>query len=102
VRRTYELWREGRSIAEIGEQRGLSASTITAHLADLVAAGEIADVGEWVDDVTLGRIRRAANGGPIGPLAPLKEALGEGISYEQLHLARAFLNRERERSAARA
>ena len=27
-------------------------------------------------------------------LAPLKESLGEGVTYEQLHLARAFLNRE--------
>lgn len=102
TRRTYELWREGKSIEAIAEQRGLSPATITSHLADLVAAGEIDGIDEWVDDVTLGRIRRAANGGPIGPLGPLREALGENVSYEQLHLARAYLNREHHGATARA
>ena len=98
VRRTYELWRGGHAIDEIAEQRGLSPTTITTHLAELVAAGEIDTVDEWVDAVTLARIRREANGNPIGPLAPVREALGESVSYEQLHLARAYLNRERQKA----
>jgi ATP-dependent DNA helicase RecQ len=97
TRRTFELWREGKSIAEIAEQRGLSGSTIATHLADLVLSGDIDTVSEWVDDVTLARIRKQANGQPIAALAPLREALGEEVTYEQLHLARAYLNREQKR-----
>jgi ATP-dependent DNA helicase RecQ len=94
VRRTWELHREGLSIAGIGEQRGLSSATITTHIADLVASGEIDDVGEWVDATLLGRVRQAAAGGPVGALGPLREALGEDVTYDQLHIARAYLNRE--------
>jgi ATP-dependent DNA helicase RecQ len=100
VRRTYELWRDGRAIDEIAQQRGLSPSTIAQHLADLVAAAEIDDVREWVDDITLGKIRRMADGGLVGPLGPIKESLGDSVSYEQLQLARAYLNREREKAPA--
>ncbi|MCC6382561.1 MAG: RecQ family ATP-dependent DNA helicase [Dehalococcoidia bacterium] len=97
VRRTWELHREGLSIAEIATRRGLSPATITQHVADLISAGEIPSVAQWVDEMTLARIRRVAGPSPLGPLAPLKEALGETVSYEQLHLARAWLNRERTR-----
>jgi ATP-dependent DNA helicase RecQ len=92
-KRTWELWREGLDIPEMAERRGLSTSTITAHLADLILAGEVDDISRWVDDVTLARIRKAAGDGPIGALAPLREAVGDGVTYDQLHLARAWLNR---------
>ena len=87
-------------VDEIAQQRGLSAGTIAQHLADLVAAGEIDDVRQWVDDITLGKIRRMADGGPVGLLGPLKESFGESVTYEQLHLARAYLNRESTRAPA--
>jgi hypothetical protein len=53
-------------------------------------------VTRWVDDVLLARIRRAANGGPLASLGVLKEALGDAASYDQLHIARAYLNRQRQ------
>ncbi|MGK2966409.1 MAG: RecQ family ATP-dependent DNA helicase [Tepidiformaceae bacterium] len=93
VRRTLELYREGKALEEIVAQRGLNASTIAAHLAQLVTAGEIDDISPWVDAPLLARIRRAANGEAVGALAPLRESLGEAVSYEQLHLARAYINR---------
>ena len=97
TRRTLELLREGESIESIARQRGLSPQTITQHVVDLLLAEELDDISEWVDTITLGRIRKAAGEGPIGQLAPLKEALGDSVSYEQLHLARAWIN-TRERS----
>ena len=93
IARTLQLHREGLAIGEIAQRRKLSATTIVQHIAELVARGDIDDVAEWVDEVTMRRIRSAAPALPIGALAPLREALGEGISYEQLHLARAWLNR---------
>ena len=93
LRRTYELYRDGLDIPEIAEQRGLSSATITTHIADLILAGEVDDISRWVDDVTMARIRKAAGPGPIGALAPLREALDNSVTYEQLHLARAALSR---------
>jgi ATP-dependent DNA helicase RecQ len=93
LRRTWELYREGLEIPEIAAKRGFGASTIASHLGRLVELGEIDDISRWVDDVTIMRIRKAAVTEPIGPLGPLKEALGDDVTYEQLHLARAFLNR---------
>lgn len=94
VRRTWELLRQGLEIAAIARQRGLSPGTVVDHLVELVEAGYLADISPWVDPVTLARIRKAANGAPVGRLGPLKEALGEAVTFEQLRLARAWLNRE--------
>ena len=100
VRDTWELLREGQDLAAIAQRRGLNPSTIANHIAHLVTAGEIDDVSPWVDEMTLTRVRRAADGGPVGALGPLKESLGESVTYEQLHIARAFLNREPAAGAA--
>jgi ATP-dependent DNA helicase RecQ len=91
------LHQAGLGITEIAQQRGLSPSTIASHLADMVARGDIEDVSRWVDEVTLRRIRLLADGQPVGALGPLKEALGDAVTYEQLHIARAAINRERSR-----
>ncbi len=94
VRRTWELLRAGQDIPAIAAQRGVTTSTIATHIGHLIAHGEIEDVSPWVDPVTLAKVRGAAGGGPVGALGPIKEALGEGITYEQLHIARACINRE--------
>ncbi len=94
VRRTWELLRAGLDIPEIAAQRGVNASTIATHVARLVECGEIEDVSRWVDALTLAKVRTAAGGGPVGALGPLREALGDSVSYEQLHIARACINRE--------
>jgi ATP-dependent DNA helicase RecQ len=95
LRRTLEYHHAGLDIAQIAAKRGFSPATITSHLAELVLRGEVSDISGWVDEVTLARIRRAADGQPIGALGPLREKVGEDVSYEQLHLARALLNRNR-------
>ncbi|MGI8926934.1 MAG: RecQ family ATP-dependent DNA helicase [Tepidiformaceae bacterium] len=94
IRRTWDLHRQGLSIDQIAEQRGFTRSTIANHFAEMVRRGEISDISVWVDTATLARVRKAAGSGPVGALAPLREALGDGVSFEQLHIARAFLNRE--------
>ncbi len=94
VRRTWELLRQGLNIEAVARQRGLSPGTIADHLAELIELGFVRDISPWVDGPTLARVRHAANGGPIGRLAPLKELLGDGVTFEQLRIARAWVNRE--------
>ncbi|MXZ88119.1 MAG: hypothetical protein F4Z07_04615, partial [Dehalococcoidia bacterium] len=94
AQRTLELHNEGLSIDEIATRRGFKSQTIAQHLARFVEQGDIADVSSWVSDAELARIRRIAAGRPIAALRPLREALDGDLSYDQLTLARAFLNRE--------
>ena len=94
AQRTLELHHEGLTIDEIAVRRGFKAQTIAQHLARFVEQGQIEDVRPWVSDAELARIRRAAAGRPIAALRPLREALDGDFSYDQLTLARAYLNRE--------
>ena len=94
AQRTLELHHEGLTIEEIAARRGFKAQTIAQHLARFVEQGQLEDVRPWVSDADLARIRRIAAGRPIAALRPLREALGGDFSYDQLTLARAYLNRE--------
>ena len=95
VRGTQRLLGDGLEIREIAARLGFTPSTIANHIAQLVSYGEVEDIHPWVDDLTLARIRRAAGEGRIGPLGPLKQELLDEVTYEQLHIARAYLNRTR-------
>ena len=90
---TLALFREGAGVEEIARQRGMSRQTIATHLATLIDRDEIGDVSRLVDGHVLAAVRKAAGEGRIGQLAPLKDKLGDSVNYEQLHFARAFLNR---------
>ena len=94
AQRTLELHHEGLTIDEIAVRRGFKAQTIAQHLARFVEQGQIEDVRPWVSDAELAGIRRAAAGRPIAALRPLREALDGDLSYDQLTIARAYLNRE--------
>ncbi len=94
AQRTLELHHEGLSIDDIAARRGFKAQTIAQHLARFVEQGQVEDVRPWISDADLARVRRAAAGRPIAALRPLREAVGEDLSYDQLTLARAYLNRE--------
>ena len=65
------------------------------HIATLIREWLVDDIDPWLDAETLWRIQSAAGFGPVEKIGPLKEALGDGVSYEQLHIARAWLNRNR-------
>ncbi len=94
AQRTLELHHEGLTIDEIAVRRGFKAQTIAQHLARFVEQGQIEDVRPWVSDAELARIRLVAAGRPIAALRPLREALDGALSYDQLTIARAYLNRE--------
>ena len=100
AQRTLELHHEGLSIDDIAARRGFKAQTIAQHLARFVEQGQVEDVRPWISDADLARVRRAAAGRPIAALRPLREAVGEDLSYDQLTLARAYLNRELRDSAS--
>ena len=94
ARRTLEYHREGLTIGEIAERRGLSPTTIAQHLADCVERGDLADASAWIGEAELAKLRRLAGGRPLAALTPMHEALDGALGWDALKIARAYLNRE--------
>ncbi|MGH2632858.1 MAG: HRDC domain-containing protein, partial [Tepidiformaceae bacterium] len=93
LRETLALRQDGLDLAAIAAARGMATSTIATHLAELIHGGLVDDLSGLVDSGLVERVADYAKGGRVGPLAPLREALGGEVPYEQLHLARAWVER---------
>ena len=94
AQRTLDLHHKGLSIKAIAERRSLTTSTVSQHLAGFVERGDVADVRAWVGDAELARLRRLAGGRPLTALRPLYDEFGGALDWDQLRIARAYLNRE--------
>lgn len=91
---TLELYRAGKSVAEIAKERGLVESTIENHLAAALAQGEILDPRSFYTESEEQEIRAALEGYTEESLKPVFEHLGGRISYGKLRLFRAFQARQ--------
>jgi len=80
---TLALFREGIDIAEIAGRRGLSQSTIEAHLASFILTGEV-DVRELVPEHKIGPILDAIR--TVGGTAPgpIRGKLGDAYSFSEI------------------
>ncbi|MCL6643818.1 MAG: RecQ family ATP-dependent DNA helicase [Dehalococcoidia bacterium] len=96
VRETLSLYADGlRDIGKMAKARAMAPATIVSHLAELIAAGAIPSLEGLVAPEKVELVRAAAGGQPIGTLKPLKERLGDAVSYDELHLVRAWLSRRK-------
>jgi len=96
LRETLAMYQDGiRDLGTMARARALSRGTIATHLAQLLVKGAIPDVDGFVAPEKVELVRRRTGSERIGPLAPLKEELGDAVTYEDLHLIRAWLNRGR-------
>jgi ATP-dependent DNA helicase RecQ len=92
INETLKLHNEGFSITEIASKRSLKVTTIAAHLEWLILNGEEIDIDRYVSIDNQKEIERAldeigADG--IEMLRPIKDLLGDNISYDQIKLVRA-------------
>ena len=81
---SFEMFRDGRSIAEIARERGVQPSTIENHLARFITTGEM-QLDELVPLHKVETIRKAVlkfNDG--GALSPIKEFLGDDYTYGEI------------------
>ncbi len=80
---SYDLFREGKTIAQIAEERMLSIITIEGHLAYYVGTGEI-PVGKFVSqevtDLIAGHVERTGD----LKMGPVKTALGDKVSWSDI------------------
>lgn len=80
---SYELFKTGKSIAEIANERGFAASTIEGHLSHFVGTGEIA-VEKLLDPEKFAKIKSYFSETEDLALGPAKTVLGDDVSWGEL------------------
>ena len=86
---TYQLLQQGLTIIEIAEERGLSPGTVLAHVERIVKAGETVDLAPLLPSPERTEpIEAALREAGHERLAPAKQLLGEGYSYDEIRLVR--------------
>ena len=92
---THQLHRQGLTVAQIAEQRGLVAGTIKAHLEKAYAKGLDLRLQDFLSDSDLAEITTArAQLGGAPTLRDLFDHLREKYDYFQLRLASAWAQRQ--------
>jgi ATP-dependent DNA helicase RecQ len=81
---SLEMFRAGRSIADIARERGIQPSTVENHLTRFIATGEV-QLDEFVPLHKVETIREAIlKFNESGALSPIKEFLGDDYTYGEI------------------
>ena len=84
------LYREGRTIPQIAEQREMAVSTIEGHLSLFVGQGVIS-IFDFLNQDLFDEINSIANEKGSHALNPIKAALGDRASYGQIKMVIEYL-----------
>lgn len=100
-RQTLDLVRRKLSIVEIAAQRGLSPGTVMTHMERIAETDEEMDISHMLPAPDrCERIAAAFDSAESDYLlAPVKERLGDDVSYEELRLVRLHLRQRQPASA---
>ena len=91
--KTLGLLRQGLTLNEIATQRGLSSGTVIGHLERLAAHGERIDVSRQLEPERFDSIRQEIERSETSWLSEIRDALGDGYSYDEIRLVRLHLQR---------
>jgi ATP-dependent DNA helicase RecQ len=83
---TRKLLEEGRTLPEIAEIRGRQLTSVVTLVADMVERGELEFCPGWVAEANLAKIEEVCNQLGIKQLKPIKEALPDDITYDEIKL----------------
>jgi ATP-dependent DNA helicase RecQ len=90
-RLTLDMYRQGLSVEEIARERNLTRGTIMGYLSEFVESGEIVDIERLVQpghyEIIVDALREIGS----DTLRPVKDALGEEYSYDEIRVVRAFM-----------
>jgi len=91
---TFRLYKEGLSPEEIAEKRKLSSTTIYSHLCQLYSEGKELDLMQYVNSGTLKKVQDAYEQlNKEGALKPIFEKLHENVSYGEIRISLAIIQR---------
>ena len=88
---TLELFKEGKTIAQIAQQRQMAESTIEGHLAHHVGTGEL-NIRQFIDAKTREVISGYFLENPEAGLSEAKAALDDSITFGQLKMVKSYLS----------
>ena len=88
---SFAMFQAGLTVARIAEERGLAISTIEAHLTPFVASGELA-IDRLLPPEKLQVITQKLTEMKNRPHGEIKNALGDGYSYNDIKLVQAHLH----------
>jgi len=80
---SYDLFKEGKTVSQIAEERNLSTTTIESHLAYFVGTGEI-PIGKFVSKETTDLITSHFEGNNEIKIGPVKATLGDKVSWSEI------------------
>jgi len=91
---SFELFKNGKSIAEIAKERGMAASTIEGHLAHYVGTGEL-QLDQVVEPKKSKVILEYLEKHQVGGMGEIRTALGNEYSYGEIKLVIKHLEANR-------
>lgn len=86
---SFEAYKSGKNSEEIAKERGLTKSTIEAHLAEYVGLG-LVPVTDFISQSQLDLIIKTSKKLDTLLLSEIKHHLGDGVSYTEIKFAMAF------------
>ena len=98
---SFNLYKEGKDIANIGKERNLATSTIESHLAYFVGKGDI-DINVFVTPERQKLIRAVAAEHGLLSQKTIIENLPEGYTYGEVRMVVAVINAEMDANAIQA
>ncbi len=91
---SLDLYKKGNSVPEIAKIRNLSPNTIEGHLAHFISEGTLT-IDQFVSDEKIALISKAIEKhGDVG-LSPIKNDLGDEVSYGEIRMVLSHLRREK-------
>lgn len=88
--KSYQLYIQGRTIKDIATDLDRSPSTIVGYLIESIESGRELDINKIISGELVKKIDKIIEKETFTRLAPIKESIGDAVSYEQLHLYRAW------------
>ena len=95
---TLRLLQEGRTLEEIAQARGRQLSSVVSMVAAMVERGEVDFEPGWIHGDHQEKIAQACKRLGMERLKPLKEALPEQVTYDEIRLVLAYLRRQQDNS----
>jgi len=90
---SYDLFRAGKSVAEIAQERSFTVGTIEGHLSHYIGTGEL-DISEVIEPAKLNALSAYLKEHYQGELASIKAHFGDAYSFGELRMVVEYLKRE--------
>ena len=87
-------FQKGRALQVVAASSGVTLPTATRYLCAAVERGDVDTVLPWVDAKEIDRVEKAMAQWTDTKLRTLRDLVGNDVSYEEIHVARAWLSRE--------